>query len=67
MNYHTGKKQSKTTARVVHKGKICDKDFRSSYNLREHKRKEHGAERGSRAQNNDVAHELLHETLMTIA
>ena len=48
------KKLSKATARVVHKLRICDKDFHSLYLLREHKRKEHGAVRGSGAQNVDA-------------
>ena len=56
MNYHIGKKHSKGAARVVHKGKICDKDCHSSYSRREHKRKEHGAQRFSWAQNVDVEH-----------
>ena len=49
-------KHSKATAMVVHQGRIFDKDFHSFYNLREDKRKEHGAQRGSGAQNVDVAH-----------
>ena len=44
MNYHVAKKHSKATARFDHKGKKCDKDFHSYYKLREHKRKEHGAQ-----------------------
>ena len=49
MNYHIVKKHSKATARVVHKCKMCVKDCHKLYNLREHKRKQHGAQRGSRA------------------
>ena len=56
MNYHNAKKQSKATARVFHKFKICDKDFQNLYILREHKRKEHGAQRDSGAQIVDFAH-----------
>ena len=55
MQYHIAKKHSKATARTVHKLKICDKHLQSFYNLQEHERRDHGAERGSRAQNADVA------------
>ena len=55
MDYHIAKKQSEATARVVHKCKICGTNFHSFYLLREHKRKGHGAQRGSGAQNVDVA------------
>ena len=39
INHHIAKKHSKATARVVHKCKLSDKDFHSSYLVREHKRK----------------------------
>ena len=39
---------------VLHKSKICDKDFHSFYLLRERKRKEHISQRLSGAQNVDV-------------
>ena len=55
-NYHIAKKHSKATARVVQECKICGKNFHSFYNLPEHKRNEHGAQRSSGAQNLDVAH-----------
>ena len=35
---------------------MCDKEFHSFYNLRDYKRKEHGAQRGSGAQYVDIAH-----------
>ena len=56
MNYHyrISKKHPKATARVVHECKICDRDFHGFYNLREHKRKDQGAQRGSAARNIDV-------------
>ena len=53
MKFHNAKKNFKATAGVVHKCKICDKNFHSFYNLREHKRKENGAQRGSGARNVD--------------
>ena len=56
MNYHIAMKHSKATARVVRKCKICDKDFHSFYNLREHNRNEYGAQRISGVQNVDLAH-----------
>ena len=56
MSYHIAKKHSKATARFGYKCKVCDKDIHSFYNLQEHKRKEHGAQRGSGVQNIDVAH-----------
>ena len=56
MIYHNAKKHSKATARVVHKCKIWHKGFLCFHNLREHKRKEHGAQRCWGAQNVDVAH-----------
>ena len=56
MNYHIAKKHSKATARVIHEYKICDKHFHSSYILRDHKREEHGAQRGSGARNFEVLH-----------
>ena len=55
MIYDIAKKHSNATARVVHKCKLCDKDFHSFYILREHKRKEHGAQSGSGAESVDVA------------
>ena len=54
MNNHIAKKNSKATARVVHERKISDKGFHSFHLLREHGRMEHGAQRGSSAQNIDV-------------
>ena len=54
LNYHITKKRSKSAARVVHECKICDKDFHSFYLLREHKRKEHEAQRISSAEIVDV-------------
>ena len=54
MNYHIAKKHSKATARVLHGCKICDKDFHSFCIFREQKRKKHGTQRGSGAQNVDV-------------
>ena len=56
MNYHIAKEHSNATARVGRKCKLCDEDFHRFYKVREHKRKEHGAQRGSRDQNVDVAH-----------
>ena len=56
MNYHIVKKNSEATAGFFHKCKLFDRDFRSFYNLREHKRKEHGTQRGSGAEDVDVAH-----------
>ena len=56
MNDHIAKKQSTAAARFAHECKMCYKDLHSFYKLREHKRKEHGGQRGSRAQNVDVAH-----------
>ena len=55
MSYQIAKKQSKATARVVQKCKTCDNGFHSFYNLREHRRKNHEPQRGSRDQNVDVA------------
>ena len=55
MNHHNAKKHSKASARVVQKSKICDKDLHSFYFLREHKRNEHGAQKGSGAQSVDGA------------
>ena len=55
MKYHIVKKHSKAFAKVVQKCKICDKNYHSLYLLREHKWKEHGAQRGSAAQSVDVA------------
>ena len=60
--YQIAKKHSKLIARVVHKCKICDKDFHSFYKFRERKRKQDGAQRRSGADIVDVAH----VTLMTI-
>ena len=54
MNYYLAKNHSKPTARVVHKCKKCDKNFQSFRLLREHKKKEHGAQRGLSAQKGDV-------------
>ena len=48
------KNHSKANARSVHEFKRCDKDFHSFQLLREHKWKEHAAQRCSRAQNIDV-------------
>ena len=48
-------KHSKLTAGVVLESKICEKDFHSSYLMREHLRKEHGTQRGSRTQSVDFA------------
>ena len=45
------KKHSKATPRVVHKCKLCDKVIHSFYLMREDRWKEHGAQRGSEAQN----------------
>ena len=59
MKYHLAKKHSKATAAVVYKCKLLDKDFHGFYNLREHKRKEHGAQRGSGARNVDIAHVMV--------
>ena len=56
MNIHIAKKHFKAIAKVLHKLNLCDKDFHSFYKLREHNRKEHGAQIGSGAQNVDVAH-----------
>ena len=42
------------TARVVHEFETCDKDFHSFCLMREHKRNENGAQRGSGAQNVDT-------------
>ena len=50
MNYNFAKKDSKATAWVVHKWKICDEDFHCFYLLLELKVKEHGAE-SSRSSN----------------
>ena len=36
----------------------CDEDFHSFYNLQEQKRIEHGAQKGSGAQNADLEHVL---------
>ena len=55
MKYYFAKKHSKATASVVSSWKKCDKYFHSFYNLREHKRKEHGSQRISGAQNVGVA------------
>ena len=52
--YHTVKRHSKATARVVREFKICDKDFHSFHFLRGHKQKKHGEQRGSVAQNVDA-------------
>ena len=54
MEYHIAKRHSARTASAVYACKICNEDFHSFYLLREHKRKEHGAERGSGAQKVDV-------------
>ena len=45
MNYHNAKKHSNATGRVGRRCKLCDKDFHRFYKMREHKRKEHGAQR----------------------
>ena len=55
MVYHNAKKHSKANAGVFQKCKLCDKGFHSVYFLREHKRKKHGAQRGSGTQGVDVA------------
>ena len=52
--YHKAKKQSKATARIVHKFKTCEKDFHIIDLLREHKRMEYGGQRSPGAQNVDV-------------
>ena len=54
MIHQIAKKHSKASAIVVHKGKICEKDFHSFYNLQEHNRTEHWAQRGLGAQNDNV-------------
>ena len=51
MIHHLAKKHSKATAEVIQKCTKCDKVYHSFYLLREHKRKEHGAQRFSSAQN----------------
>ena len=56
MNYHIAKKHSTATARVFHKCNLRNKGFQSFSNLREHKRKELGAPRGSEGRNVDMAH-----------
>ena len=55
MNSNNAKKYSKATACVVQKCQICDQDFQSFFLFRDHKWKEHGAQRGSAAQSADVA------------
>ena len=55
MNCDITKKHSKAVASVVQKCKICDQDFQSFFLFRDHKRKEHGAQRGSAAQSVGVA------------
>ena len=54
MNCHLANKHTKAAARAVDKCKMCDKGFHSFYWLREQKRKDQGAQRGSGAQNVDV-------------
>ena len=54
LNYHIARKRSRATTRAAFICKVCDKTFCSFYLLREHKRKELGAESGSGAQNFDV-------------
>ena len=54
MSYHIAKKHSEAIHRTVLIYKSCDKDFHSFYNLREHKRKEHGAQKVSGTQSVDV-------------
>ena len=65
LNYHIAKKHSKATASVVRKCKIYDEDFHSFYNLRDHKRKEHGAQRDQELK--ILMKHTQWETLMTIA
>ena len=59
MNHHVAKKPSKETVGVVHTFKTFDKVFQSFYLLREQKRKDHGAQRGSGAQNVDVTQPMV--------
>ena len=54
IEFSHAKKHSKANARVVHELKLCNKNFHSFYLLRQHKRKEHGARRGSIAHTVDV-------------
>ena len=67
LKYHIAKKHSKATASFIGECKICDKIIHSFYYLRKHKRKEHGAQRGSFAQTvviqllGDVDDEILKE------
>ena len=56
LTYHINKKHCNATARFVQKCKTRDKDFHSFYLLREHKRKENGAQRCSGPQNDDITH-----------
>ena len=56
--YHNARNNSNATARVVHQCKIYEKDFHRFYFMRKCKRKEHGAQRGSAAQNNDVTQQM---------
>ena len=53
MRYHIVKKHSGRTAKTVLICKKRDKDFHSSFIIGEHKGREHGAQRGSRVQNDD--------------
>ena len=54
MNNQIVKNHSKTTARVFRNYKKCEEEFYCFYFLREHKRKDHGAQTGSGAQSVDV-------------
>ena len=54
MKCHLAKKHSKATARVICKCKKSDKNFYSFHFLQEHKLKEYGAHRGSRARKFDM-------------
>ena len=54
MKNRIAKKQSKVSAMVFLKCKICDKEFHSFFLMREPKGKEHGAQRGSRAHSVDA-------------
>ena len=53
MKYQNAKKRTKATAWVVRKYKPNGKNFRKFYLLWEHRRREHGAQRGAGAQNVD--------------
>ena len=55
MNFKIAQKHSKATAMFIHNCTKYDKDFHSFHNLRERKRNEHVARRGSKAQKVDVA------------